>query len=156
MIKETMLKDNEYLISRFETGDRPSGQDFMDLIKSKVSVGEVYSKEEVDVIVAGITGADVSGLATKVELADEVSKLATKEELVEEVSKLATKEEIAEFVIATEVDEALDAIEAKIPNVEELTQKVLTLEEAVEEIAILQETVLDLTSRLETLEGKGE
>ena len=143
MIKETMLKDNEYLISRFETGDRPSGQDFMDLIKSKVSVGEVYSKEEVDVIVAGITGADVSGLATK-------------EELIEEVSKLATKEEIAEFVIATEVDEALDAIEAKIPNVEELTQKVLTLEEAVEEIATLQETILDLTSRLEALEGEGE
>lgn len=151
MIRESMLRDNEYLISRFETGDKPTGRDFKELIESKASLSEVYSREEVDGLIAGITGVDISNLASKEEL---VSALSTKAELnhthegfakethshVEYAEIIHEHEDLAK---ATEVDEALDIIEAKIPDITELTKKVQTLEE----------TVADLLQRIEALEN---
>ena len=54
------VKSDRYLIEKFETGDRPTGEDFADLIESKAHKNEVLlknnitSNEDMDKILASL------------------------------------------------------------------------------------------------------
>ena len=59
-MKNRAIKSDSYLIEKFETGDRPTGQDFADLIESKAHKNEVLlknnitSNEDMDKILASL------------------------------------------------------------------------------------------------------